>query len=164
MSHLPLGTGFHSKWVVRPELERCAGAKWGCVPGDLRTEPDCVSLLSVSWPPCFPTRSSGRHRAAGVAQLELSVCISDTLRGSNHQGRSFQQQVWLHCNLLRAFYAPWTYSTRKSSLSVWAGDHFLRLQKRSCSLPGCVRWEADGIWTCVTFTHREQRKSWGWYR
>lgn len=115
----------------------------GCVPGDLRTEPDCGPLLSVSWPPCFPRQSCGRHRAAGLAQLELSVCISDTLRGSNHQGRSFQQQVWLHCNLLSHFMPP-GYIVPESL--PWAGDHFMRRQKRYRSLPGCVsrsRWSLN---------------------
>lgn len=33
----------------------------------------------------------------------------DVLLGLNHQGRSFQQQVFLHCDLLKAFYAPCMY-------------------------------------------------------
>lgn len=145
MSHFPLGTGFYWKGVVKPVLEFQCWCRVGLCTWESKDWARLCPLLSVSWPPCFPTWSCGRHRAAGVAQLELSVCISDVLRGSNHQGRSFQQQVWLHCSLLRAFYAPWIYSTRKSSLSLWAGNHLMRLKKRYCSLPGCVCWEADGV-------------------
>lgn len=73
----------------------------------------------------------------------------DVLLGFNCQGRSFQQQVLLHCNLLRAFYAPWIYGTRKSSLGVWAGDRFTRLQKGTLLfLAACVKtqMESEHVW------------------
>lgn len=164
---------------MRPELEGQCWCRVGLCTWEYNDWARLCPLLSLSWPPCFPTRSCGRQRAAGVAQLELSVCISDILRGSNQQGRSFQQQVWLHCSLLRAFYAPWIYSSRKSSLSVWAEDHFVRVQKGTVLfLAVCVekQMESEHVWLSHTgsrgnpgsgpgsqraaFAHRAQLSRW----